>query len=92
MCCQHCFISGQPESVASASSSCRAAQVTPVILGAVLCRIAYDCEAHREALRPIRVQGDGGEAFRDLDDSDNAVTAAHALTEVLSPGTPSLCL
>jgi hypothetical protein len=28
------------------------------------------------------VQGDGGEAFRDLDDSDNAVTAAHALTEV----------
>ena len=36
------------------------------------------------------MQGDGGEAFRDLDDSDNAVTAAHALTEVRPAGTPLL--
>ena len=28
------------------------------------------------------MQGDGGEAFKDLDDSENAVTAAHALSEV----------
>ena len=36
------------------------------------------------------MQGDGGEAFRDLDDSDNAVTAAHALTEVRPAGAPLL--
>jgi hypothetical protein len=82
VCCQRCCISRQHEHVASAGSGCFAAQVTPLSLGPVLCHIAHDCGAQPEALRPLHVQGDGGQAFRDLDDSDNAVTAAHALTEV----------
>lgn len=54
------------------------------MLRAALAALAEDAESH--AVR----QGDGGEAFQSLDGEDNAVSAAHAISEVPLTSPPPL--